>query len=166
MTAEEIAGLVEAAGVAFSVELANLGDELAGWQPEEGEWSAKEVLGHIYRSDQKGFGGRIREILAAPTGEEPPLKATGPIPSGYREKPLDDLLQLFLRQRQAEVEQIRKLRPADLDRAGIHERVGRLTVSDILHEWVHHDRAHLEQVYSNVRRRVWPEMGNAQKFSS
>lgn len=166
MTLDEIAGLVEAAGVAFSVELANLGDELAGWQPADGDWSAKEVLGHVYNSDQKGFGGRIREILSAPAGEEPPLKPTGPLPSGFREKPLDDLLQQFLRQRQAEVEQIRRLRGEDLERAGVHERVGRLTVNDILHEWVHHDRAHLEQVYSNVRRRVWPEMGNAQKFSA
>lgn len=150
----------------FSVELANLGDELAGWQPAAGEWSAKEVLGHIHNSDQKGFGGRIREILAAAPGQEPPLKATDDIPPGFREKPLDDLLQQFLRQRQAEVEKIRKLRDEDMERAGVHERVGRLSVSDILHEWVHHDRAHLAQIYAIVQARVWPEMGGAQKFSA
>ena len=55
-------------------------------------------------------------------------------------------------------------KPWDLDRAGIHERVGRLTVNDLLHEWVHHDRAHLKQILGNVQAYVWPEMGGAQAF--
>jgi hypothetical protein len=39
-------------------------------------------------------------------------------------------------------------------------------VNDLLHEWVHHDRAHLKQILANVQAYVWPEMGGAQAFSN
>ena len=58
------------------------------------------------------------------------------------------------------------LQPVDLARGGVHERVGRLTVNDILHEWIHHDRAHLKQILGNVQAYVYPEMGGAQAFVS
>ena len=44
--------------------------------------------------------------------------------------------------------------------------VGPLTVSDLLQEWVHHDRNHARQMMANVQAYAWPHMGNAQKFSA
>ena len=166
MTPDKVAALVEAARVAVSTELENAGDEVAGWHPEEGEWCAKEALGHLYETERRGFAGRIAEILSAPAGEEPMLKATGPLAPGYCDKPLAQLLDDFNTQRRSSVEYIRSLRGEDLDRAGIHERVGRITVIDLLHEWVHHDRAHIAQILGNVQAYVWPAMGNTQKFSA
>jgi hypothetical protein len=55
--------------------------------------------------------------------------------------------------------------PEQLRLAGEHPDVGELRVADLLHEWVHHDRAHLKQLLTNVQAYVWPNMGNAQKFS-
>ena len=43
--------------------------------------------------------------------------------------------------------------------------VGRLTVDDLLHEWVHHDGNHLRQALGNVQAYVWPNMGNARRFT-
>ena len=54
---------------------------------------------------------------------------------------------------------------ADLGRGGRHPKVGLLHVSDLLHEWVHHDRNHLRQLLANVQAFAWPSMGNAQRFS-
>jgi hypothetical protein len=162
---DKVAALVEAAGVAVSTELENAGEEVAGWHPAEGEWCAKEVLGHLYETERRGFAGRIAEILSAPAGKEPVLKASGPLSPGYCDKPLAQLLDDFNAQRRTSVDYIRGLRGEGLIRAGIHERVGRITVSDLLHEWVHHDRAHIAQILANVQAYVWPEMGNTQKFS-
>ena len=53
-----------------------------------------------------------------------------------------------------------------MGRSGRHPKVGSLTVSDVLHEWVHHDRNHLKQIMSNVQALAWPHMGNAQRFSA
>jgi hypothetical protein len=39
-------------------------------------------------------------------------------------------------------------------------------VSDLLHEWVHHDRNHFRQLLANVQAAAWPHMGNARRFSA
>jgi len=51
------------------------------------------------------------------------------------------------------------------ERGGRHPKVGDLRVRDVLHEWVHHDRNHIRQILANVQAYVWPQMGNAQRFS-
>jgi hypothetical protein len=53
----------------------------------------------------------------------------------------------------------------DLERAGQHPDVGRLRVTDVMHEWVHHDANHDRQILANVQAAVWPHMGNARRFS-
>jgi hypothetical protein len=60
---------------------------------------------------------------------------------------------------------VRSLGPAALARPGRHPQVGDVTVRDILHEWVHHDRDHLAQLTALTQRLVWPGMGNARRFS-
>jgi hypothetical protein len=57
------------------------------------------------------------------------------------------------------------LTPANLSRGGRHPKVGLLTVADLLHEWVHHDRNHIRQMLANVQGAAWPHMGAAQRFS-
>ena len=57
------------------------------------------------------------------------------------------------------------LSPADLTRGGQHPKVGFLTVADLLHEWVHHDRNHIRQMLANVQAFAWPHMGNSRRFS-
>ena len=165
MTPDEIARLVEAAGESLATEMRAAGEELSSWHPAEQQWCAKEVLGHLFESERSGFAGRIAEIIAARPGIEPLLKASGPLSRTYCTVALDELLNQFLVQRRRNVDFVRDLRREDLQRAGIHERVGRVTVNDLLHEWVHHDRAHVMQILTIVQTKVWPQMGNAQKFS-
>jgi hypothetical protein len=68
--------------------------------------------------------------------------------------------------RSESVELIRSLKPDQLSRSGNHPEVGRLSVEELLHEWVHHDGNHFRQAIANIQAYVWPRMGNAQKFSS
>ena len=63
------------------------------------------------------------------------------------------------------VELVRGLRPADLELAGMHPEVGLLRVDELLGEWVHHDRNHIRQMLAVTQARVWPQMGNARRFS-
>jgi len=160
MTPREIASRIDAAGTAIEAELGGMSDELASWHPSDGDWCVKEVLAHVMQSERFGFDGRIREILAA---DEPSLKATAAAPQACAEN-LEAMLAQFRAQRTRSVDLVAGLAPHDLDRGGIHERVGRLTVNDLIHEWVHHDRAHLKQILANVQAYVWPEMGGAQAF--
>ncbi|MCH8994996.1 MAG: hypothetical protein IH959_08550 [Chloroflexi bacterium] len=43
--------------------------------------------------------------------------------------------------------------------------MGDLRVTDVLHEWLHHDRNHAKQLFSNVQAYARPHIGNAQQFS-
>jgi hypothetical protein len=161
------AALISAAGQAFEAELTALPDMIASWHPAPGEWCVKEVIGHVVESERRGFAGRIREILAA---HEPHLDTWDQVgvarQRGDCDRALAELLSELSRLRSGSLELLHTLRPADLERGGDHVTVGRLTVRDLLHEWVHHDRNHLRQALANVQAYVWPQMGNARGFSS
>lgn len=70
----------------------------------------------------------------------------------------------FMGLRHDYVTMVRGLKPADLDKSGVHPKVGVLRVRDLLHEWVHHDRSHTRQLLNVQQERVYPNMGNSQRF--
>jgi hypothetical protein len=166
VTPDEVAGLLESSGDAFAATLDALTPELASWRPAPGEWCVNEVVGHVIEVEKSGFAGRIRVILGA---DEPKL------PTSDRDQIVKDrddcardpkeLKQELLELRSDSVKLVRSLRPEQLARGGLHPQVGRLTVDDLLHEWVHHDGNHLRQALGNVQAYVWPKMGNARRFT-
>ena len=161
------AALIGAAGQAFEAELTALPEMIASWHPAPGEWCVKEVIGHVVEAERRGFAGRIREILAA---QEPRLDTWDQVgvarQRGDCDRALAELLSELSRLRAGSLQLLEALRPADLERGGDHVTVGHLTVRDLLHEWVHHDRNHLRQALANVQAYVWPQMGNARRFTS
>ena len=75
------------------------------------------------------------------------------------------LLDEFDAARAASLALVAGLRQEDLRRAGRHPVVGELSIGDLLHEWVHHDRNHIRQALALGQAYVWPHMGNARRFS-
>ena len=164
-TPGEIAALLEAMRSAVESELSALPDAALAWHPAAGEWCAKECVGHVVEAERRGFNGRIRTILA----ESEPDLAGWDQQAVARERndcqrKLGDLLAEFGALREDSVALVRNLAPADLARGGTHEKVGHVTVENLLHEWLHHDRNHFRQLQANVQAYVWPTMGNCQKF--
>src|SRR5262245_20333267 len=161
------AALLRASVATIRAELQGLSPALLAWHPAPGEWCAKEVLGHLVEAEQRGFAGRIRQILA--TAEPPRFTGWEPaeVARSRRDcaRELDGLLREFDALRDASVSLVRSLQVADLGRGGEHPSVGHLRIGDLLHEWVHHDRNHIAQILANVQAFVWPHMGNAQRFS-
>jgi hypothetical protein len=167
LTPSQVAPLLSAALAMLREELAAMPDDARAWHPAPGEWCAKEVVGHLIEAEQRGFAGRIRIILSA---DEAPLerwdqnevaRARRDCERGWRAL-VDELAAL----RGDSARLVTALTAADLDRGAQHPTVGRLTVGDLLHEWVHHDRNHLRQICANLQAYAWPHMGNAQRFSS
>ncbi|MBI4010914.1 MAG: DinB family protein [Candidatus Rokubacteria bacterium] len=161
------AALLHAAAAALRAEVTALPAALLAWHPAAGEWCAKEVLGHLIEAEQRGFAGRVRQILES--REEPRFTAWDQAAVARARRDcareaaalLDELGAL----REASVALVAGLRAGDLGRGGHHPTVGYLTIADLLHEWVHHDRNHLKQLLASVQAFVWPHMGNAQRFS-
>ena len=142
-------------------------EELLRWRPAADEWCVLEVVGHLIETEERGFAGRIRTILA----EERPQFITWDPATVARERQDEqrdpaELLAEFIGRRTAGVAIVETLTAPDLDRGGDHPEVGFLTVNDLLHEWIHHDANHLRQVLANIQSYTWPSMGNAQRFSA
>jgi hypothetical protein len=163
---DAVAAMLRGAATTFAAEARALPEPLRRWHPAEGEWCVKEVLGHIIEAERRGFAGRIRIILAA--GEPPLLERwdQGAVARERKdcERDIEALLAELLRLREDSAALVASLRPVDLSRSGLHPTVGVLTVSDLLQEWVHHDRNHTKQILAVVQARVYPHMGNSQKF--
>jgi hypothetical protein len=165
-----VASLLRSAGAMIRAELSALPEPALAFHPAPGEWCVKEVLGHLIESEGRGFAGRIRFILAAGDRAGDGLELEGWDQEAVARERNDcaragaALIAEFDRIRTDSVKLAADLSAADLGRGGRH-RVGFLTVRDLLHEWVHHDRNHLRQMLANVQAYAWPHMGNAQRFS-
>jgi len=136
------------------------------WRPGPREWCVLEVIGHLIEAEQRGFAGRIRLILDRP-GLALAAWDQEAVAAARRdhEREPSRLLDEFSALRAAAVDLVSGLTASDLDKEGAHPSVGRLRVSDLLHEWVHHDRNHIRQMLANLQAWAWPHMGNAQRFS-
>jgi hypothetical protein len=118
-------------------------------------------------AERRGFNGRIRTILAAPDPAFEGWDQRG-VAAARRDCARDSaqLLAEFLALRRDSIALVGSLDSADLSRSGVHAVVGRLSVAELAAEWVHHDRNHVRQMLANTQARVWPQMGNAQRFSA
>lgn len=161
-----MAGLLRAHTAQVRAEIEALPAAAAAWHPAPHEWCPMEVLGHIIEAERRGFAGRIRIILEA---DAPALGSWNNLEVAAQRRDCErdplSVLGEFLQQREASVSLVAGLRPEQLDRGGDHDLVGWLSVGDLLHEWIHHDRAHLRQLLANTQAYVWPHLRNAQRFS-
>jgi hypothetical protein len=163
---EQVAVLLRATQSALLAETDKMRASMAAWHPAEGEWCVKECIGHMLEAERRGFAGRIRRIL-----EEPGRKDAGwnqVEVQRLRNDCARDLVELvseFTDERRSSVELVEGLMNTDLTKACEHEQVGLLTIEDLLHEWIHHDRNHFRQVQANVMAYVWPSMGNSKRFA-
>jgi hypothetical protein len=158
LTTAEVADLLESTCALIEAEMKALGDEGCSFHFKAGEWCVNECVGHIIEADRRGFGGRIRDILAGK-----PLKTWDQSQVARDRKDCERMSQSvwmeFIGPRHDYITMVRTLKPAELDRSGVHPQVG-----DLLHEWVHHDRNHTRQLLNVQQERVYPNMGNSQKF--
>ena len=167
LSGAQVASLLRASADEIAAEVEAMSDGLACWHPAQAEWCVKECLGHLIEAERRGFAGRIRFLLEH--DDSPALTSWDQVAvaqaRGDCTADATTLLGEFREQRATSVALIASILPDDLARRGEHPQVGRLTVGEILAEWVHHDRNHLKQMLTNVQAFAWHQMGNAQKFS-
>ena len=166
LTTEEIAALLRATAESMRSELTGLADDVASWRPAAGEWCIKECVGHMIETEEHGFAGRIRRILAQPGCLETHWDPAQVVRDrGDERRPLAELVEAFSEMRSNGIALVEGLMNTDLVKSCTHEKVGVLSVEDLLHEWVPHDRNHYRQILANVQAYVRPWMGNAAGFA-
>ena len=99
--------------------------------------------------------GRVTLML---DNDEPPVpnidEEAALVNSGYRDRPVHELLNMFAKQRAAAVAWVQGLPPDSLARGGRHEVAGRITAADQLNHFAYHDLAHIRQICSLLTPRV------------
>jgi len=171
LTPARAAALLRASIATLRAEAEALGPDALRWHPAEGEWCMNEVIGHIIEAERRGFAGQIQRILEQPDRTLPTWDQEE-VARDRRDCDRDgrELIEELAALREQSLRLVEELRPKQLELAGEHPDVGALHVGalriiDLLHEWPHHDRAHVKQALSIAQAYVWPHMGNAQKFS-
>ncbi len=114
-------------------------------RPAPNKWSVQEVLAHLADVEENAMRTRV-------------------VKRRYDRKNPRRSLAALKRQRQANLKWLRKLRPAQLKRKGVHEQVGEITAEEFLNEWAFHDLGHLKQFLEIKRYALYPRIGKMRKF--
>ena len=149
----------------LKLEISSLSRREMMTRPAANKWSVQEVLAHL--ADVEEFGMRAR-VVAMIEQDNPTLPLFDQEARAAELKyntidPSGSLASLTL-QRRANVKWLRKLRPAQLKRRGIHQTVGEICVEELITEWAFHDLGHLKQILEVKRYALFPRMGNMRAF--
>jgi hypothetical protein len=127
-------------------------------------WSARHCLAHMLDTEDV-IVGRMRRIVE----QERPFIASIDAPvrlrsGGYLTRDTQPLLDEFETRRKEGTECLRSLPAAALDRVGVHDEAGEISVADIAHQWAYHDLMHLKQAGSIIQLRLEQGMGRTRLF--
>ena len=134
-------------------------------RPPPDKWSVQEILAHLDDVEEVGMRARVAAMIEQDRPTLLPFdQEARVVEMKYNKKdPLASLAHLT-RQRRANVKWLRTLRPAQLTRRGVHQKVGEITAGEMIHEWAFHDLGHLKQILEVKRYALWPRIGNLQAF--
>ncbi len=116
------------------------------------EWTPREVAGHL-RDSAQVFTGRIRRMLAEDLPRLPDFVTDAPERlAAYRSTPPSQLFDELRTAQAALLSTVAALGPADLEREGLHEVEGRVTVAQLVAFLPAHQRDHAEQLGALLAR--------------
>jgi hypothetical protein len=134
-------------------------------RPAPNKWSVQEVLAHLDDIEEVGMRARVAAMIEMDNPILPSIdqEKRAEEMKYNRKNPLKSLAS-FARQRQANVKWLEKLTPAQLRRKGRHQKVGELSVEELVTEWAFHDLGHLKQILEIKRYGLYPRIGNMRAF--
>jgi hypothetical protein len=146
-------------------ELAEMSTREMKTRPTPGKWSVQEIVAHLDDVEYHGFRARIDAMLEEDNPVLPRFDQQARVTEmRYDRKDPKRTLASFSRQRRANVRWLRKLRPAQLKRRGIHEEMGEMSAEEFVYEWAFHDLGHLKQILEIKRYGLYPLIGNMRKY--
>ena len=114
-----------------------------------GGWRPRDVVGHLITGEQTDWVTRTRLILEHGTARPfVPFERFAMLDRDVGVS-LDELVERFATLRAANLETIGQIASeADLDRRGLHPRLGEVTLRQLLAAWSVHDLDHAGQAYA------------------
>jgi uncharacterized damage-inducible protein DinB len=141
--------------------MAPVSDEQARWKPAPDRWSIAEILAHLSHVEAHYFRAGI-ELLTTQNNPtvEPYDQNAWDAAGAYAGREPEESFAHWEEQREDNIAFLEGLEESSLRRAGRHPELGRVTVSDYLNEWAHHDLGHVRQIAELIRAQLYyPALG-------
>lgn len=141
--------------------LGGIGEPWARGNEGEDTFSPFDVIGHLIDGEETDWIPRARIILS----RGPDLTFEPFDRFRHRDRnvgrSMDSLLTEFAELRSANLGLLRSwnLTPADLDLAGMHPSLGRVTMRELFAAWVVHDLGHIAQITRVMAKQYRDEVG-------
>ena len=130
--------------------LRDLPDSWLNEADSPGGWRARDVVGHLITGELTDWIPRAEMILR--DGTSRPFEPFDRFEMLERDKavPLGTLLDRFAELRSRSIDRLRALvtDEADLDRRGLHPKLGEVTLRQLIATWAVHDLDHVAQIYA------------------
>jgi len=134
-------------------------------RPVPGKWSVQEVLAHLADAEEVGMRARVAAMIEEENPTLPSIdQEARAVQLAYNKIDPRRSLGRLDRQRRANLKWLRKLRPAQLRRQGVHQQVGKITAEELITEWAFHDLGHIKQILEIKRYALYPRIGNMRAF--
>ncbi len=151
MSIEQIAAAYEAATKEFLLIATSVPDNKLDVNDGQ-NWSSRQVIHHCADSEAQSYA-RLRRLVAEPNpviqGYDENLWAQDPT-LGYTELPIENSIAVFAAVRAASLDIIKRLKPEQLELAGIHTEVGEYSLKRWLETYTRHANNHAEQIKQNL----------------
>jgi hypothetical protein len=132
-----------------------LTEEDRRWRPREAEFSVLENVCHLRDIEREGYAARIRRLLDENEPLLPDIDGSRLARErDYNSHQMETALEDFAGAREGNVAVIRSLTPDQLERAGVLETVGPITLSRLLRMMREHDEAHRKEI-EELREQLW-----------
>ena len=127
-------------------------------RPAPDEWSPREVLGHLLYVERL-LRDRVAAIVADAQDTPMPKGAPAP-PAAAPSTSLAD----WRRERGETLAWLPTLGQAQLERASMSPRFGRITAREQIDEWAYHDLDHLRQLLAAIETDLYPRIGGYRRL--
>jgi hypothetical protein len=133
--------------------VSGLPDKILRYKPSPDKWCILEILGHL-ADVEIVFGYRIRQILADPKSTVVPMDQEAWARNlGCLETPPAEMIALYGVNRHANLQILRRLKVADLEKAVFHPQLNRdLRLAEIVERLDTHSAKHLNQIEALKKR--------------
>lgn len=117
------------------------------YKPAPDKWNLLEIVCHLYDEEREDFRFRTKQTLFHPEQPWPPiLPAEWVTERAYHSKDYNETLQKFLYEREESIEWLQSLSYPKWENAYNHPKVGLLSASMLLANWLAHDYLHIRQI--------------------
>jgi hypothetical protein len=117
------------------------------WRVRSGPFAFVEHCWHLADLERRGFGARIERLLAEEEPFLPDFEGERiAVERQYLVLSVDAGIAAFAAARAQNLAALRAIAPAQWQRSGMQEHVGRVTLADLPRRMLDHDRAHANEI--------------------